>query len=202
MTDPRTAQLRPLVLASGSRYRRSLLAAAGIEVIAITPDIDERAIDLEFDPTDASVHALRLAHLKASAVRQAAPAHALILAADQLAVSRGALLHQPGNAERAVEQLMSLSGTTHQLVNGIVLVDTDAGTARERIDIHNITMRHFSRGEATVYVEHFEPFDCAGSYRIEDDADLIAAVAGSGDDGVIGLPIGVVREMLAEAGAT
>ncbi len=156
-------------------------------------------MDLEFDPFDPGAHALRLANVKASSVREQAPAHALILAADQLAVSGGALLHQPGNAERAVEQLTSLSGTSHQLVNGIVLLDLDTESTWERIDVHQITMRDFSRDEAAAYVELFEPFDCAGSYRIEDDSDLIANVVGSGDDGVIGLPITIVREMLAEA---
>lgn len=168
-------------------------------MIAISPEIDERSIDLEFDPTDPGAHALRLAHLKVRAVQRAAPAHALILAADQLAVSGGSLLHQPGGSERAVEQLTALSGTTHQLVNGVVLLDIDNGTIWERIDVHDITMRHFTREDATAYVGRFEPFDCAGSYRIEDDADLIATVAGSGDDGVIGLPINMVREMLAQA---
>jgi predicted house-cleaning NTP pyrophosphatase (Maf/HAM1 superfamily) len=59
-------------------------------------------------------------------------------------------------------------------------------------------MRAYDRGEAAAYVEAFRPLDCVGSYRIEDDADLIESVEGSGQDGVIGLPLAVVRRLVAE----
>jgi predicted house-cleaning NTP pyrophosphatase (Maf/HAM1 superfamily) len=41
-----------------------------------------------------------------------------------------------------------------------------------------------------------------GSYRLEDDAGLIATVVGGDDSGVIGLPVPTVRRLLAAAVAT
>ena len=61
-------------------------------------------------------------------------------------------------------------------------------------------MRPFTEVEARAYVEEFRPLDCVGAYRLEDDADLIESVSGSGDDGVIGLPIAVVESLIRRLG--
>ena len=45
------------------------------------------------------------------------------------------------------------------------------------------------------YAERYMPLDAVGSYRLEDDAGLIASIDGT-DDGVIGLPIVAVRALL------
>ncbi len=58
----------------------------------------------------------------------------------------------------------------------------------------------YDRDEAAAYVEQYRPLDCVGSYRLEDDADLIESVEGSGRSGVIGLPLDVVRDLLDLAG--
>ena len=61
-------------------------------------------------------------------------------------------------------------------------------------------MRAYHRTEATAYVDAFEPYDCAGGYRLEDDADLIASVVGGDPSGVIGLPLPSLRRLLAAFG--
>jgi predicted house-cleaning NTP pyrophosphatase (Maf/HAM1 superfamily) len=83
-----------------------------------------------------------------------------------------------------------------------VLRDPAADREWTESDVHRVTMRRFSRDEAVEYVERCRPLDCVGAYRLEDDADLIGAVEGSGPSGVIGLPLDVVRELLARAGVT
>ena len=206
-----------LILASSSRYRRELLARAGIEVTSMAPDVDERAFDHLLGTEGPCGLAVAIATAKAHSVAaitrsvpgRAAPAmlsleqNRWILAADQLAVVEGpdgrpAMLTKPGTPERAVEQLLSMSGSTHELVNGVVVLHD--GAVHRACDVHRVTMRAFTRREAEDYVAEFAPLDCVGSYRIEDDADLIESVEGSGDDGVIGLPLDVVRALLAEAG--
>jgi septum formation protein len=103
----------------------------------------------------------------------------------------------------AVDQLLALSGTTHHLVNGLVVVAPDGRTATG-IDVQTITMRAFDRAEAIAYVERFEPFDTAGSYRLEDQDAMepgpgfIESVDGEDDSGVIGLPVPLLRRLLDE----
>jgi septum formation protein len=121
----------------------------------------------------------------------------VVVAADQAAVLDARLLTKPGSVERAIGQLVAMSGRTHELVNGVVALGPGDRVATE-VDRHVVTMRAYDRAEAESYVERFRPLDCVGSYRIEDDADLIASVQGSGRDGVIGLPLAVVRRLVAE----
>lgn len=193
---------RPLVLASSSRYRAQLLRSACIDFVVAAPDFDERQLDHRFGQLGSGSFALELARGKARSVVRDHPT-ALVIGGDQLAVlmidGSERLLHQPGNAERAVEQLMMMSGSTHELVNGLVVIDAATGDEFSEIDRHVITMRRFSRDEATAYVETFQPFDCAGSYRLEDDADLIVSVVGEDRSGVIGLPLPSLRRLLALA---
>jgi len=205
--EPILVDRRRLVLASTSRYRSELMASLDVEFITTAPLFDERSLDEVFERTEPGEFALLLARGKAASVAADHP-DSLIIAGDQIAVlgeSPAVLLHQPGNEARAVEQLMAMAGTTHQLINGIVVVDTskpEGSPGREftEIDRHRITMRPYTRAEAVDYVRRFEPFDCAGGYRIEDDADLIASVEGEHRSGIIGLPLPTVARLLRRAG--
>lgn len=194
---------RPLVLASTSRYRAELLSSLGVPFTVAAPRFDERALDHRFEDIGAEAFALELAVGKARSVAAAHP-DALVIGGDQLAVlttdGTDRLLHQPGEADRAVEQLTAMSGTTHRLVNGLVVLDTASGIERTTTDVNVITMRRFTVADARAYVDEYEPFDCAGGYRLEDDADLVASVEGEDPSGVIGLPLPALRRLLADAG--
>ena len=198
------------MLASGSRYRAKVLADAGYEVEVDPPSVDERALDALF-AVDPHRQALELAQLK---VADVAPRHpdATVLAGDQV----GVLLTHDGplqltkqpDEEGAVEQLLAMSGTTHQLVNGLVLVRTDASGVMQRsiggIDVQDVTMRAFDREEAVAYVRRFEPFDSAGSYRLEDQDEMapeerfVVDVRGEDPSGVLGLPLPLLSRLLDE----
>ena len=196
-----------LILASTSRYRASLFAELGLEFEVTAPDFDERTLDGEFATTDPGEFAVRLARGKAMSVAHGRSG-CVIVAADQLAVidrGRGPeLLHQTPDADAAFEQLRSMSDTTHELVNGIVVLAVDDGQASAvtAVDRHLVTMRRFSDDEARQYIDRFRPFDCVGSYRIEDDADLIESVSGGHRSGVIGLPLPTMRTLLTHFGYT
>ena len=196
------------MLASGSRYRATVLRAAGYEVEVDPPSVDERALDALF-AVDPQRQALELAQLKAADV---APRHpdATVLAGDQVGVlvtpdGPRQLTKQP-EEEGAVEQLLAMSGTTHQLVNGLVLVRTDSSGAVRRsmggIDVQEVTMRAFDREDAVAYVRRFEPFDSAGSYRLEDQDEMapeerfIVDVRGEDPSGVLGLPLPLLAHLL------
>lgn len=194
---------RTLVLASSSRYRATLLRDAGFEFVAIAPDVDERVFDDRFPELGAAGYALELARRKARSVERRARAldpAAAVLAADQVVTLAGELLHQPGGRVRAVAQLCRMSGTTHELLNAVVLRAVDSGDEHHEIDRHTITMRAFSEAEAAAYVERYEPNDSAGGYRLEDDGGLVESVAGEDPSGVIGLPLPTVRRLLERLG--
>lgn len=200
---------RRVVLASSSRYRAQMLAAEGIDAEIDPPDVDERSQDVRLAELGPDGLALELARQKAADVAVRHP-DALVIAGDQVGVvhhgTTPILLTKQPHRDDAVAQLMSMSGTTHVLVNGLVVLDTTTGTRAEGIDRQLVTMRRFSEDEATSYVERFAPFDSSGSYRLEDQ-DLMAplspfveSVEGEDESGVRGLPLPLLRRLLAERG--
>jgi septum formation protein len=195
--------VRPLVLASTSRYRRELMARLEVPFVAAAPEFDERAEDRRFaelGPADFAVH---LARGKAASLRRD-HSDAWILGADQVAVLPGPpdeLLHKPGSEEQAVDQLMRLSGRTFELVTGVVLLDAATGAVRSAVDHQRLVMRPFGRPEAEAYVTRHRPLDCAGSFRIEDPGIKLFARIDSADfTGIIGLPLLAVAALLRDVG--
>jgi septum formation protein len=192
------------VLASGSSARASVLRGAGIEFEVDRPEVDERAHDDLLASDGPAALALHLARLKAAAVVGRHPA-ALVLAADQVGVldvdGEIVLLVQQPTFEGAVQQLLSMSGSTHLLVNGLVLTDTASGRQVSGVDVQTVTMRSFDRTAAEAYVAQFEPYESAGSYRLEDQGEmrpedrLVVGVAGEDPSGVLGLPLPLFQRM-------
>jgi septum formation protein len=167
--------------------------------------VDERALDDGFALLGPEGHALDLARRKARSVSPRHPGR-VVVAADQVGVldtgDGPVLLTKQPTTEGAVAQLRSMSATTHRLVNGLVVVGPD-GVAHEGVDVELVTMRAFGEEEALAYVRRFEPFDTAGSYRLEDQEQLppgeglVVSVAGEDRSGVLGLPLPLLRRLLA-----
>lgn len=197
----------PLVLASSSRYRAAMLAEEGLDAVIDPPDVDERELDGRLDELGPSGLALELARRKADSVAPRHPA-SLVVAGDQVGVlavgGRPVMLVKRPDAGGAVEQLMAMSGSTHELHNGLVVLDVATGRRAEGVDVQRVTMRHFTRAEAEQYVQRFEPFDSSGSYRLEDQeamaplAPFVTEVHGEHDSGVRGLPLPLLRRLLRE----
>jgi len=207
------AAAEPIVLASGSRYRAELLASFGIRAVIDPPDVDERIFDVRLDELGPDGLSVALALLKADDV---APRHRgrFVVAADQVGVIERApgaavLLTKQPDVEAAVSQLMVMSGTRHHLVNGVAVVGP-SGVVTTGVDVQVVTMRAFTEAEARDYVVRFEPFDTSGSYRLEDGealerlhgagAALVESVTGEDPSGVLGMPMPLLRRMLAELG--
>lgn len=201
---------RTWVLASSSRYRAEVLAAAGTVALVDPPGIDERALDPLWSTSGAEGLALELARRKADAVRGRHP-DAIVLAADQVGVVSGSdgelMLTKQPDLPRSVAQLLRMAGTTHRLVNALVLLDTSSGRRVEGLDVHLVTMRGFSADEAAEYVRRFEPFDSSGSYRLEDQERMaplrpfVVSVEGEHDSGVLGLPLPLLGRLAAQLAA-
>ena len=98
------AVLRPLILASTSRYRAALLNRLGLPFEARNPTVDESEIPGE--PPRA--RATRLAGAKADAFARQFP-DAVVIGGDQVAAAHGTLLNKPGNAANCSQQLKMLS---------------------------------------------------------------------------------------------
>lgn len=198
--------LPPLILGSGSSSRQAVLTEIGVTCQVERPDVDERAFDQVFQEAGPHRYAAKLAKVKGYAVAKQFPEH-LVLSADQVGVlwsTPPQLLTKQSTVEGAVQQLMDMSGTTHSLINALALTCQSADIAVAAEQEISVTMRSFSEPEARHYVERFEPFESAGSYRIEDQALMdpleafIVSVVENDESGVRGLPLSVLASLLSE----
>ena len=198
----------PLVLASTSRFRQTLLARLELDFEARAHTFDERSAEGLLGELGVEGLALHLARGKAESLVQSCPEQA-ILAADQLAVldepEGPVLLHKPKSEVEAVAQLMRLRGRSHRLVSGIVLLHRPAASGEARvcataIDEQRLTMRAFDEAEAAAYVARYKPLDSCGAYHIEDAGiRLFERIASEDYTGIIGLPLLAVARLLREA---
>jgi len=197
--------VKTFVLASGSVARSAVLSEEGFDFVVDRPDVDERVHDGLLESDGPESLALLLAGLKADAVASRHP-DSLVLAADQVGILSTAagltMLKKQPTFELAVAQLLDMSGSVHQLINGLVLVDTTTGQRASGTDIQTVTMRTFSRAAAESYVRRFEPYESSGSYRIEDQQllepqeRLLDRIDGEDVSGVRGLPLGLMRRLM------
>ncbi|HEX7053737.1 MAG TPA: Maf family nucleotide pyrophosphatase [Burkholderiales bacterium] len=190
------AQPRSLVLASSSPYRKALLERLGLAFQVAAPHIDERPLHGE-QPRDT---ALRLAGLKAQAVR-AAHRDALIIGSDQVALSEGRLLGKPGDHATAVRQLRALSGKVAEFLTAVTLLDAASSQTQSRIVPCRVKFRAFDDRRVESYLRREQPYDCAGSAKIEGLGIVLVERMDTEDPtSLVGLPLIALSEMLERAG--
>jgi septum formation protein len=184
-----------ILLASSSRYRQGLLDRFLDEYETVSPGVDETRLDGE----PAADLVCRLAREKAEAVSSKNP-DALIIGADQLAVLDDAVLGKPGDHPRAVEQLLEASGKQVEFLTAVCVLDPVTRRRYEHTDTTRVRFRNFDRRVADTYLRHDEPYDCAGSFKIE-GAGFVLFESVSTDDptALIGLPMiwlaGTLKEL-------
>jgi MAF protein len=183
----------PLLLASSSPYRRELLERLGLPFDCASPDIDEAPLPGE----TASQTALRLAEGKARALAPAHPGH-WIIGSDQVAsLPDGTLLGKPGNHHQAVEQLRRSSSHKVSFLTGLTLLDTDSGKMQTHCEAFSVHFRHLTPAEIEAYLRREQPYDCAGSFRVEGAGiALFSRMEGNDPNSLIGLPLIALNDML------
>jgi septum formation protein len=181
-----------LVLASSSIYRRTLLERLQLSFTTCSPHIDEAALGHEL-PRDT---ALRLALAKARAVAATNP-RALIIGSDQVADLDGQPLGKPGNHDNAVAQLRAMRGKTVIFHTALCLLN--AATGRHQLENipSTVQFRELSDAQIENYLRLEQPYDCAGSAKIESlGITLVQKIESDDPTALIGLPLMALTGML------
>jgi septum formation protein len=190
----------PLVLASRSAVRRTLLEAAGVAIEICPADVDERGLEAGA-PLQAPVAiAAMLAREKALVVDRTKPGR-LILGADQTLSLDGERFAKPADRAAARAQLRALSGRTHELYSAIAFV-RDATVLSEYVGVARLTMRAFSDRFLDAYLDAVGDAATAsvGAYQIEGlGVQLFERIDGDYFT-VLGLPLTQALEFLRRQG--
>jgi septum formation protein len=183
---------RPIVLASASPRRRALLQAVVPTFAVATADVDERQRPGEH-PAD---YARRLAEEKARAAA-AGRRDGLVIGADTIVVLDGAILGKPADMAEARDHLQRLRGRQHLVGTAVAVVDAASGRTERDIEWTGVWLRHFRDDEMATYIASGDPLDKAGGYAIQHAGFRpVARIRGS-ETNVVGLPLGLVRDLLA-----
>jgi septum formation protein len=182
----------PVVLASRSPQRKEILERLGIPFEVVVPDVEEVG---EGEPGEA---VLESARRKARSVD--AGAGTLVIGCDTEVVVDRRLLGKPLDAAQAREYLELLSGRSHEVISGLVLVGPDEGQERSGVASSTVTFRELGVAEVDRYLAFGEWRERAGSYAIQGlGATLVDRVVGDISN-VIGLPVGLLLQLEPELG--
>jgi septum formation protein len=191
-----TQPARRLVLASTSRYRRQLLRRIVVTFEVGAPSYEERPLSGE-SPRDT---ALRLSIAKARSVAKAFP-DALIIGSDQVADLDGEPIGKPVTHDNGLRQLISMQGRRILFHTGIALYDAAKDSCQSDVVDTAVTFRELGAWALERYLQHDEPYDCAGSAKIEGLGIALARKVESDDPtALIGLPLIRLTDMLLQAG--
>jgi septum formation protein len=182
----------PLVLASGSSYRRALLERLRIPFEVQVSQLDETAIDGEAPEETA----LRLSRLKAAAVATLRP-DAVVIGSDQVAECDGQAFGKPGTHEAAVAQLRALRGRVVRFHSGLCVVAPSHGLVQSDVITTTVRFRDVSDDAIERYLRIERPYDCAGSAKAEGLGIVLLERIDSDDPtALIGLPLIALVSML------
>lgn len=185
-----------LVLASSSPYRRELLARLCIPFEVVSPAVDETPLAKEMAPATA----LRLAQLKARKVAENFP-DALIIGSDQVALLDNQQVGKPHTFDNAKKQLQASSGRAMLFHTALCLYNSRSGHMQTRVVPVTIQFRTLSDDVIERYLNIEQPYNCAGSAKVEGlGISLIARFEGEDPNALIGLPLIALVDMLHQEG--
>ncbi len=143
---PATVNAPQIVLGSGSRARREMLAAAGVHFTVQAADVDEPAIRARLLSEDAGIAPQRIAEVLAAAKAEDVSGKrrdSTIIGADQVLALGDKLLSKAPSIDAAREALRQLRGRTHELHSAVALAE-DGKVTWEHVATARLTMREFS----------------------------------------------------------
>ena len=186
---------KTIILASNSPRRKELLRMIGAGFSIDPADVDERVLPGE----SPEGYAIRVALDKAQ-VASVRAGNGIVIAADTIVVIDDEILGKPVDAQDAVRMLTMLAGKMHRVITGLAIIDSATGKTLTRLSVTSVWFRNLLREEILSYVATGEPLDKAGAYGIQERGALLVTRIDGCYFNVVGLPLSVLGEMLAEFG--
>ncbi len=158
-------------------------------------DVDEALIGRGLPASEA---ALAIARAKGEAVSAQFPED-VVLAADTIVALEETILGKAADAAEARGILSRLSGTFHQVITGVVVINGRSGARLGQQVVSTVEMKPLTSEEIEAYIASHQWRGKAGAYGIQDSDPFVRRMSGCLTN-IVGLPMTTTRKLLGEAG--
>lgn len=180
-----------IILGSQSPRRKELFAGLNLPF-----RVEVREIDENF-PAEMSAFEVPefLSIQKAIPFKNDFNKNDLLITSDTIVLIENKILGKPFDYKHAFEMLQLLSGRKHMVITGVCITTTDKQvTFSDRTDVF---FKSLSPDEIDYYLTHYQPYDKAGSYGVQEWIGYVAIEKIEGSYfNVMGLPIQRLYEEL------
>jgi len=187
-----------LILASSSPRRQELIRFLQLPFSVIPSHADETVTE-PLRPADL-VQTLSLRKAEAVVPQVRPDGRSIIVGSDTVVVIRERILGKPADENEAVRMLQLLQGQVHEVYSGVACIDLEGGTRLVRHRMTKVRMKPLDEEQIRRYVATGEPMDKAGAYAIQGLGALVVEAIEGCYFNVVGLPLSLLNDMLAELG--
>ena len=181
-----------VILASQSPRRLELVKGLELEPVTWLKDVDESFPEEITGPAIAEY----VTRLKAEAYWDELGADDVLITGDTVVLFGDEVLQKPEDRNEAIGMLEQLSGRTHTVASGIAVTTLKTGI-QSTVDTCEVTFRPLDRAWIEHYIDHYQPYDKAGGYGVQ---DMIGFAGVTGMQGsyftVMGLPTHKLFELI------
>ncbi|MBU3759775.1 MAG: septum formation protein Maf [Candidatus Omnitrophica bacterium] len=188
-----------IYLASQSPRRSQILQGLGVEFETVISRYDEKTSVCGKERPSRLVQR----HAAGKALMAQIPGskkleNSLILGADTIVYFRGRILGKPASYREAERTLLEMTGKSHWVYTGLVLLDPMSGKVYSGFEKTRVHFHRWGKEKIRSYVRYAQVLDKAGSYAIQCEPCIVKRISGSKTN-VIGLPEPLLKELIRKA---
>lgn len=163
--------MKKIILASSSPRRIEMMKQNGYDPEIIPADVDETIhINISCEAAAMSAAYKKASHV-AACIDDTDSTNCvndfIIIAADTIVVHENKIIGKPRSREEAYNILAGLRNTSHLVMTGVAVIDTENNLKHCFCDISTVYFKDFSDDTLAEYVKTDEPYDKAGGYAIQ-----------------------------------
>lgn len=174
----------PLMLASSSPRRRSILRQIGIPFVVKKG----KSKELIYEDLPPEKRACKAALDKSKAVYEIKK-NQWLLAADTIVVLNNLVLGKPKDLDDCRTMLNTLQGKIHNTITGFCILNYKGEVVHLESVVTEVKIKKLSSNEIENYIKTGEPFGKAGSYAIQGIGSFMIEKINGSYTNVVGLPV-------------
>ena len=148
-----------IILASSSPRRKELLEMMGLKFEVKVSNADETFKE----GLSVEEQSKRLAYIKAKAVFEDTTGDRIVIASDTMVIKQNKIYGKPHNREEAINMLMDLNDSKHQVITSICVLTQKGDEYTEQIDydIADVYFKKMTMEEIESWIDTGEAYDKA-----------------------------------------